>query len=289
MVNVLVTGSNGQLGNEIRLQTDKISGVNFLFHDVDTLDITDVAALKALFIEHKPDFIINCAAYTAVDKAETDIDKAYLINETACENIALVANEFSTKIIHVSTDYVFDGTNFTPYKETDLTNPTSVYGKSKLAGEKCFDNNLNALIIRTSWLYSNFGNNFVKTMFKLGSERTEIKVICDQVGTPTNAADLATAILQIVQLTIKSEKAFVSGVYHFSNEGACSWYDFASEVMLQFGLKCRVIPVETHEYPTPTKRPAYSVLNKSKIKSTFGIQIPWWKDSLTVCINRLKN
>jgi dTDP-4-dehydrorhamnose reductase len=287
MINVLITGSNGQLGNEIKLLSDKYSNVNFLFHDVDTLDITNIEALRALYTKEKPKFIVNCAAYTAVDKAETEIEKAYLINEKASQNLAVVSNEFSTKIIHVSTDYVFDGTKCSPYTETDPTNPVSVYGKSKLDGEKHFDGNKNALIIRTSWLYSTFGGNFVKTMIRLGAEKAELKVICDQVGTPTNAADLASTILQIIQLSIANESAFVAGIYHYSNEGACSWFDFASEIMSQCGLNCNVIPVETFEYPTPTKRPAYSVLNKAKIKKTFGIQIPWWKTSLIKCIDRM--
>ena len=256
MINVLITGSNGQLGNEIRLQSDKFSSIHFLFHDVDTLDITNIAALRTFYTENKPQFIINCAAYTAVDKAETDIEKAYLINEKASQNIAIVSNEFSTKIIHVSTDYVFDGTNYSPYVESDPTNAVSVYGKSKLAGEKHLEGNKNAIIIRTSWLYSTFGGNFVKTMMRLGAEKNKLKVICDQVGTPTNAADLASAILNILQLTVANESAFVSGVYHFSNEGACSWFDFASEIMQQCELSCKVIPVETFEYPTPTQRPA---------------------------------
>jgi dTDP-4-dehydrorhamnose reductase len=282
---ILITGSNGQLGSELNTLASSLVGFNFLFHDVDTLDITDLKSLTGFFKEHKPGYIINCAAYTAVDKAETDIEKAYLINDNALENLAKVAIQFNARIIHISTDYVFDGINHRPYIETDLTNPASVYGKSKLAGEKHLENLTNAIIIRTAWLYSSFGNNFVKTVIRLGKERQELRMICDQVGTPTYAADLANAIVQILKKSVGHQDGFVPGIYHYSDEGACSWYDFASEIISQSNLSCKVSPIGTKDYPTPAKRPPYSVFNKSKIKETFGIEIPWWKDSLKVCLD----
>jgi dTDP-4-dehydrorhamnose reductase len=288
MSKILVTGSNGQLGNELRLLSVFLPDHEFLFHDVDTLDITSEKALENFFRANKPDFVVNCAAYTAVDKAESELDKAYLINDKAVENLAKLAGS-NTKIIHVSTDYVFDGLKGVPYIEKDTTNPVSAYGKSKLAGEKHLDENSNAMIIRTAWLYSSFGANFVKTMIRLGKEKTEIKVVADQVGTPTYAADLAKAIMQILKVSVEDKSAFVPGIYHFANEGACSWFDLASEIMQQVGLNCKVIPIETREYPTPATRPPYSVFNKSKIKTTFGIEIPWWKESLKNCLAVMKN
>ena len=291
MSKILITGSNGQLGNELRLLSVFLPDQSFMFHDVDTLDITSENALLNFFRANKPDFVINCAAYTAVDKAESESEseKAYLINSKAIENLANACAEFNSKIIHVSTDYVFDGTKAVPYVETDLTNPISVYGKSKLAGESFLISTPNAIIIRTAWLYSSFGANFVKTMIRLGKEKSEIKVVADQIGTPTYAADLAKAIIRILKLTLEDKNAFVPGIYLYANEGACSWYDFASEIMEQTGLKCKILPIETYEYPTPAKRPAYSVFNKNKIKKTFGIEIPWWKDGLKNCLALIEN
>jgi dTDP-4-dehydrorhamnose reductase len=287
MKTILITGSKGQLGSELQILRLQFPQFAFHFHDVDTLDITDIQSLRKCFKEISPNYIINCAAYTAVDKAESEIEKAYLINETAVANIEKIAREFKTKIIHTSTDYVFDGNANVPYVETDKTNPVSVYGKSKLKGEEKLFNNSNAIIIRTSWLYSSFGNNFVKTMLRVGKEKGELKVVCDQVGTPTYAADLALAILQIISKIEDNIIKFIPGIYHFSNEGACSWYDFACEIIQQANINCIVKPVETSEYPTPTKRPAYSVLNKKKIKNNFSIDIPWWKDGLTRCLPNL--
>jgi dTDP-4-dehydrorhamnose reductase len=286
MNNILVTGSKGQLGNEIQVLVSKYPELTFFFHDIDTLDITNKSALNAIFEKIKPSFIINCAAYTAVDKAETETDKAFLINDLAVKNIAEVAVSQSCKIIHVSTDYVFDGKKNIPYIETDKTNPMSAYGKSKLAGEQHLINLKDAIIIRTAWLYSSFGNNFVKTMIRLGKERSEIKVVCDQIGNPTYAADLAKAILDIIKYSIQN--SFKPGIYHFANEGACSWYDLACETIFQYNLPSKVQPIESKDYPTPTTRPEYSVFNKSKIKQTFGIKIPWWKHSLTECIKKLR-
>lgn len=281
---ILVTGSNGQLGNEIKELSSSYSGLDFIFHDVDTLDITDLSALKKLFEVEKPSFVLNCAAYTTVDKAESEFDKALLINGNAVSNLAEAAKISNAKIIHISTDYVFDGTSNIPYKESDPVNPVSAYGKSKLAGEKSLDGNPNALIIRTAWLYSSYGNNFLKTMIRLGKERSQLNVVFDQVGSPTYAADLAKAILDIVI----AEK-FVPGVYHYSNEGVCSWFDFAHEIMKLQSFSCKVLPVESHEFPTPTKRPAFSVLNKNKIKNTFGVVVPYWKDSLIECLRKIEN
>jgi len=288
MISILVTGSNGQLGNEIKLLASSLPDANFLFHDIDTLDITNFEELSSFFQKQNISFIINCAAYTAVDKAESEIEKAYLINSTAVENLAKIADSNKCKIIHISTDYVFDGTGCKPYIETDVTNPVSVYGKSKLDGEKHLAQRSDAIIIRASWLYSTFGNNFVKTILRIAEERKEIKVVYDQIGSPTYAGDLAVAIINILKLSLKSDDNFKPGMYHFADEGVCSWYDFACEIVQYFKLSCSVIPIETTEFPTPARRPAYSVFNKNKIKKTFSVSIPWWKDSLKICLNKLR-
>jgi dTDP-4-dehydrorhamnose reductase len=285
MNNILVTGSKGQLGNEMQLIAKKNPDFDYFFTDVDELDITNIEAIENFVVDNKIDFIVNCAAYTAVDKAETDIEFCYKINAEAVKNIAEVAKKISVKVIHVSTDYVFNGENFKPYNEEDVVCPVSVYGKSKLEGEKVlFETMQEAVVIRTSWLYSSFGNNFVKTMMKLGTEREAMNVIFDQVGTPTYAADLAEAIATI----LKSDN-FVPGIYHFSNEGVCSWYDFAIKIHQIAGIKCLVRPIESKEYHFTTPRPHYSVLNKSKIKKTYGVDIPHWEESLRKCVDILKN
>ena len=287
-MNILVTGSGGQLGHALR-RASAASADRYFFTDVagdDTLrlDITDREAVERFVREHAIGAVVNCAAYTAVDKAEDDVDLCYKINRDAVENIALVASANGLKVIHVSTDYVFDGTNYMPYTEDQAVCSASVYGKSKLAGEEALTANLkNAVIIRTSWLYSSFGNNFVKTMIKLGTERDALNVIFDQVGTPTYAADLADAILKIV-----SAESFVPGIYHFSDEGVCSWYDFTKTIHRISGITCNVQPIESKDYPARTPRPHYSVLNKSKIKSTYHIQIPHWEESLIKCIEVLQ-
>ena len=282
---ILVTGAYGQLGSEIGQLTEKYPDWNFLFTDVDSLDITDEDAVSAYFSENKPDVVINCAAYTAVDKAETDQETAFRINAIAPGILARNSAKDGAKFIHISTDYVFSGDASIPYSETDEVDPQGVYGRTKLAGE---DNvkreNADAIIIRTAWLYSAFGNNFVKTMLRLGKERGELKVVFDQVGSPTNAADLSAAILEI----LNKPDIFNPGIYHYSNEGVASWYDFALAIFELSGIACKVIPVESHEFPTPTKRPHFSVLNKSKIKNTFGIEIPYWRDSLQVCLKRIE-
>ena len=288
MKNILVTGAYGQLGNEVRILSANYPEYNFMFTDVDSLDITDKNELIDFVTGNDIRYIINCAAYTAVDKAEDDSELCEKINATAVKNLGLVAAEAGAGIIHVSTDYVFDGTSCHPYSEEMPTKPCSVYGKTKLKGEK----NLlkacpNAIIIRTAWLYSPFGNNFVKTMIKLGSERESLNVIFDQVGTPTYAEDLADAILKAMDQTIDTDHD-KGGIYHFSNEGVCSWYDFTIKIHEIAGINtCKVNPIETKDYPTKAARPHYSVLNKTKIKQTFNIIIPQWDASLKECIKEL--
>lgn len=273
----LVVGANGQLGNELRLLLqDKAEYV-----DRDELDITDVNAVAEYVTSDKYDAVINCAAYTAVDKAEDEPELAEKINVIGPKNLA----KTGVPLVHVSTDYVFDGQNCVPYKESDKTAPRSVYGVTKLAGEQAvIDNAATAVVIRTAWLYSEFGNNFVKTMQRLGAERESLNVVFDQVGTPTYAKDLAQAIVEILpQLKIGTKE-----IYHFSNEGVCSWYDFAVSIMQKSGLSCKVFPIESSQYPTKAARPSYSVLNKGKIKSDFGIKIRHWEEALQECINNLK-
>ena len=288
MKNILVTGSYGQLGNEVRILSAAYPEYNFMFTDVDSLDICDKDELIDFVTGNDIRYIINCAAYTAVDKAEDDTELCEKINATAVKNLGIAAAEAGAGIIHVSTDYVFDGTSCRPYTEDMPTKPCSVYGKTKLKGEK----NLlkvcpNAIVIRTAWLYSPFGNNFVKTMIKLGSERESLNVIFDQVGTPTYAEDLADAILKAMNQTIDTDHD-KGGVYHFSNEGVCSWYDFTLKIHEIAGIKtCKVNPIETKDYPTKAARPHYSVLNKTKIKQAFNITIPHWEASLKNCIKEL--
>ena len=265
----LVTGANGQLGRELRL----VLGERAMYAGRDELDITNEAAVRAFFAEREFKYVINCAAYTAVDKAEDDFEAADRINRLGP---ALLA-KYGHRIIQVSTDYVFDGTAHLPYKEEDAANPTSVYGSTKLAGEEAvLAEAETAVVIRTSWLYSSFGANFVKTMRRLGTERDSLGVIFDQIGTPTYAADLAAAIVAM----LPQIKAGMKEIYHYSNEGVASWYDFACAIMEQSGISCRIFPIETHEYHTKVERPAYSVLNKAKIKRDFSLTIPHWRDSL---------
>ena len=275
-MNVLVTGANGQLGSEIQNNTHRIS--NYYFSDADSLDITDAQAIRAFVQQHAINLIVNCAAYTNVDKAEDDSATAEAINHTAVAHLASVCKEFQLPLIHISTDYVFGGTKNTPYRETDATQPLGVYGRTKLAGEQAIQNSgIEHLIIRTSWLYSlSFGNNFVKTIQRLSGERPQLKVVADQVGTPTNAADLADFIVQAI------ENAWYRGkreVYHFSNEGVCSWYDFAVAIVAASGNVCEVLPCTSAEFPSKVTRPSYSVLDKTKLKTDFGYRIPYWRDS----------
>ena len=281
MHNILVTGANGQLGSEIRELSSDYEN-NCFFTDRNELDISNLEAVKNYVDKNSIDVIINCAAYTAVDKAEDDESNADAVNNVAVKYLSQVSKDRNIKLIHISTDYVYDGKNYKPYTEDDIVNPNSVYGKTKLAGEKAMQdiNPSNSIIIRTSWVYSSFGANFVKTMLRLGKEKEQLGVIFDQVGTPTYAKDLAKAILEIIP-NISNEKI---EIYNYSNEGVLSWYDFAKEIMRMAKLDCKINPIETKEYPTPATRPHFSLLNKSKIKQTFNITIPYWKNSLDECL-----
>lgn len=285
MQTILVTGCNGQLGNEMQEAAKRFPSFQYIYTDVAELDICDKNTLDAFVKENGVNIIVNCAAYTAVDKAEDDIELCYKINRDAVRNIGEVASENNLKVVHVSTDYVFDGTNYLPYTEDLPVCPATVYGKSKLEGEQALMGTCGqAVILRTAWLYSSFGNNFVKTMIKLGTERDSLNVIFDQIGTPTYAADLADAILCLL-----SNETFVPGIYHYSDEGVCSWYDFTKTIHRIANVTCNVQPIETKDYPARTPRPHYSVLNKSKIKSTYNISIPHWEESLEKCINLMQN
>jgi dTDP-4-dehydrorhamnose reductase len=293
MRKILVTGANGQLGSEIKELVDKAATLvaqesTFFFTDREALDITNFHAMEEFIDTNEIDIIINCAAYTAVDKAETDAYNADAINHVAVKDMAKLSKEKGLKLIHISTDYVFDGKHYMPYKEDDATAPNGVYGQTKLDGEHAILEIApkGAIIIRTSWVYSSYGANFVKTMLRLGKERQELGVIYDQVGTPTYARDLAQAILDILSHPELDSRAAVQ-IYHYSNEGVLSWYDFANEIMRMAKLTCQVNPIETKEYPTPAVRPHYSLLNKAKIKKEFNITIPYWKDSLDDCLRKL--
>ena len=282
-MNILITGCNGQLGNEIQLLQAQYAQHTWFNTDVNELDITDKAAIERFVEANEIDGIVNCAAYTAVDKAESDPQLARKLNADAPAFLAEAVAKRGGWMVQVSTDYVFNGTKHTPYVETDEPCPNSVYGQTKLEGEQAVSKLCpNAMIIRTAWLYSEFGNNFVKTMIRLGREREQLGVIFDQVGTPTYAHDLATAIMTAIDKGIKP------GVYHFSNEGVTSWYDFTKSIHRLSGINtCQVSPLHTAEYPTPACRPAYSVLDKTKIKAAYGIEIPHWEESLAKCIAKL--
>lgn len=282
-MNILITGCNGQLGSEIRLLENNYPQYTFFNTDKDELDITNQLAVNDFINRHEIDGVVNCAAYTAVDKAETNQKLCTALNTEAPAYLAAAIDKREGWIVQVSTDYVFNGKKFTPYIETDTPCPDSVYGSTKLAGEFGVGKFCKrAMIIRTAWLYSTFGNNFVKTMLRLGSEREEIGVVFDQIGTPTYAHDLAVTILTAVENGVKP------GVYHYSNEGVCSWYDFTKAIHRIAGItSCHVKPLHTAEYPTAAKRPAYSVLDKTKIKETYDMEIPYWEDSLAKCIKSL--
>lgn len=285
---ILITGSYGQLGNEMKILSANYPHWEFVFTDVDTLDIGVEKVVAGFLLNSKPDIVVNCAAYTAVDQAESDIETASRINAIAPGILAKAAKNISAKMIHISTDYVFSGKAFLPLAESDEVNPSGIYGKTKLKGEEnCQKENTDSIVIRTSWLYSSFGNNFVKTMLRLGKERNSLNVVYDQVGTPTYAADLAKAIFRIIEISEKDSNKFVPGIYHYSNEGVISWFDFAKAIFEITGIKCEVLPVLSDQFPLPAERPNYSVLNKSKFKNTFGITIPYWKDSLQVCLEKM--
>ncbi|MDE7413192.1 MAG: dTDP-4-dehydrorhamnose reductase [Muribaculaceae bacterium] len=280
---ILVTGSNGQLGNALKNVFSKDEGLEVTYTDVEDLDITDREEVDHFIKENKFDFIVNCAAYTAVDRAETDDLKAAAINTVAVGNIAQAASRNRVKVIHISTDYVFNGEGYRPYEENDEPYPRSIYGRTKLEGEGiltsfCQD----ALIIRTAWLYSEFGNNFVKTMLRLSNEKDSINVVADQIGSPTYAGDLADAIHHIIR-----HKKWLPGIYHFTNEGVASWFDFTKAIYEIAGKNTIVNPIPTSQYPTPAKRPLYSVLSKMKIKNIYGVKIPYWRDSLKKCLSLL--
>ena len=283
-MNILVTGANGQLGNEIQ-RVAKTSSNHYIFTDVAQLDITDREAVLRAVKDNSIQVIVNCAAYTNVDKAEDDRATADLINNKAVENLAIAARENDATLIHISTDYVFKGDRCTPCREDWETDPLGVYGITKLAGEKSIERTgCRHIIIRTAWLYSPFGKNFVKTMQKLTAEKDSLKVVFDQVGTPTYAGDLADAIARIIETGQLGKQ----GIYHFSNEGVCSWYDFAREICELSGNTCNIQPCHSDEFPSKVKRPHFSVLDKTKIKDTFGIEVPYWEDSLKKCIRELK-
>lgn len=285
MVNILVTGSNGQLGNEIKAISQNYPDYNFIFTDINELDITEYQDINNFFSKNKIDFVINCAAYTAVDKAEEDTDNARYINVNAVKYLSQISRKNNCFLIHISTDYVFDGKNYKPYSENDPICPNSAYGKTKAEGEAEVKTHTDkAIIIRTSWLYSSFGHNFVKTIIKYGKERGKLNVVFDQVGSPTYAADLAESILYIIPY-LKAKNNI--DIYHYSNEGVCSWYDFAKEIIELTNISCDINPIETKDYPLPAPRPHFSVLDKSKIKKEFQIKIPHWKDSLKKCINKI--
>ncbi|MDR1860328.1 MAG: dTDP-4-dehydrorhamnose reductase [Bacteroidales bacterium] len=288
MNKILITGANGQLGNEVRRQAANFPDFEYVFTDIQELDLSNPEAVDAFIRQTRPKYVINCAAYTAVDVAESDDELARLLNTKVPAWIGKIGRTYDCRIVHISTDYVFDGTGCVPYTEDDMTSPESVYGKTKLNGEiALLKENPTAVVIRTAWLYSIFGNNFVKTMLRLGRERDSLKVVYDQVGTPTCAADLARAILHIISRSAAGQTAWTPGIFHYTNEGVCSWYDFAKAIHEFGGISCRISPVATSEYPTPAKRPSYSVLSKEKIKTVYGMEIPYWRDSLQKCIEEL--
>ena len=281
-MNILITGSNGQLGSELRKISGNFPDDCFFFTDAGELDITNRDAVNAFFETNDIQTVINCAAYTAVDKAESDEPAAMLLNAVAVRYLAQACRKAGALLIHISTDYVYDGNASVPYLEDAPTEPVSVYGITKLAGEQSALATPKSVVIRTSWLYSSYGNNFVKTMLRLGKERDTINVVFDQIGTPTYAGDLAQTVMKIAHGDLKT------GVFNYSNEGVCSWYDFAHEIMQQAELKCVVRPIETKDYPTPAPRPHYSVMNKARIKEQYGIEIPHWKESLKRCLLKIR-
>ena len=287
---IIVTGSNGQLGRSIQELSSGYPELHCVFTDIEELDLCDPAQIEHFFKVENPSVVVNCAAYTAVDKAEKEEILAEKINHQAVANLANACKKTGTRLIHISTDYLFDGDKSSPYHEKDIVRPRSVYGITKLEGETAIlRSEIKSMIIRTSWLYSAYGNNFVKTMLRLGREKEQLLVVSDQIGTPTYAGDLAKVVLDILQKTVADNKCFVTGIYHYSNEGVASWFDF-TKAIFEYSpeITCQVNPIDTSGYPTPAKRPAYSVLNKSKIKTTFGIGIPYWRDSLKICLIKLQ-
>ena len=284
MQKILVTGANGQLGSELRELSDQYPQYQFIFLSKDELDISDAEKTFLVFKNTAPDFCINCAAYTAVDKAETEKEEAFKINSQSARNLAAAAKNSKTRFIHISTDYVFNGRSDKPYTEDHATDPVNVYGHSKLQGEfACQEENEESIIIRTSWVYSRFGNNFVKTMLRLMQTKKEISVVADQYGSPTYAADLAQIMIQII-----NSENWVPGIYHFSNDGETNWFEFANAIKEIINSDCLIHPISTGQYPTPAMRPVYSVLNKEKIKDVYAVIPNHWKDSLRICLDKLK-
>jgi len=290
MPTLLVTGAGGQLGQEFADLANSFAEWHFLLPTRSELDITDTAQMEDFFANHHPDYCLNTAAYTAVDQAEGDRDNAFAINATAAHQLATICKKKGTHLFHYSTDYVYQSGIDRPLKEIDPTQPQSIYAASKLAGDQMIGMVLpEATIIRTSWVYSSYGHNFVKTMLRLGKERSELRVVFDQVGTPTYAHDLALYTLQLIEKieagTLDSHQ--LAGIFHFSNEGVCSWYDFAQAIFELSGITCTIFPIESSEYPTPAQRPNYSVLNKAKIKKVSGINIPYWREALQRCLKKI--
>jgi dTDP-4-dehydrorhamnose reductase len=287
MAVILITGSEGQLGNELKIVSKNFYGYDFIFTDIETLDITNSDHLSLYIKKARPDWIINCAAYNQVDKAEREPDLANLLNALAVKNITETIHGSDCRFVHISSDYVFDGKSSVPYNENSPANPLSAYGRSKLAGEKYALLHHGSMVIRTSWLYSSFGNNFVKTILKHAREKESLGVVFDQTGSPTYAADLAGAIMFIISGVIRNQIALNAGIYNYSNEGVCTWYDFATEIINEAGLNCNVNPVLTKDYKKDAERPAYSVMDKSKIKDNYGLSIPHWRSSLRQCMKFL--
>ncbi len=286
---ILITGANGQVGRELKVLAEFYPDWEFYFTGSEDLDITEASSVQQFFDQHQINTCINCAAYTAVDKAETDEKTARLVNVAGVENLAKTCAISKATLIHYSTDYVYHGHQNRPYQETDATNPQGVYATTKLEGDlKALAIHPHTLVIRTSWVYSSFGHNFVKTMLRLGADRDKLTVIFDQIGTPTYARDIAAATLLILEKLDTLSISEVAGIYHYSNEGIASWYDFAKAIFELRNISCHVLPIETKDYPTPAARPHFSVLNKAKIKTTFGLEIPHWRESLENCLKELE-
>ncbi|MFC2120635.1 dTDP-4-dehydrorhamnose reductase [Bacteroidota bacterium] len=288
---ILITGAFGQLGSEFKTLSKKQNYLNFIFTDIDSLDITSTKDLITFFDKNNIDLVINCAAYTAVDKAETEQKTAELINVDAVNYLVNICNKYNILLFHFSTDYIFNGKNNAPYKEDNKPDPQTVYGKTKLEAENLILNNLKSgIIFRISWLYSSFGNNFIKTMIRLGKEKKEIRVVSDQIGVPTYAHDLANDIINIIgKINNKLYDCSKPEIFHYTSDGYCSWYELAKEIMIIGNTGCKVIPIETKDYPTAAKRPPYSVLDTLKLRKTFGIRTRHWKESLEECIQLIEN
>jgi len=287
MSTILITGASGQLGSELRDLSSRFSGYTFIFTDVVDLDITDANQSASFISSASPDWIINCAAFTAVDKAESEAESAYKINAAGVRNIVNAIAGTECRLLHVSTDYVYDGKQNRPYQEDDPANPMTVYGSTKLAGEMEALKHPYTMIIRTSWLYSSYGNNFVKAIMKKAGSSDDIGVVFDQTGTPTYAGDLASAIMEIISGAIRNRHAFAPGIFNYANEGVCSWFDFATEIVKAVGSTSNVRPLLTAEWPSPAARPQYSVFNKKKIKETYNLIIPYWRESMLKCISKI--